>query len=219
MRADAAAGAPPVPICTERPLVLASRSPRRSELLRRAGLPLLVRPVAVAERLLPGEGHREAVQRLAREKAAAAWQPGDWVLAADTLVVVGGQVLGKPVDRAEAARMLRSLSGREHEVVTGYALLDPAGQPAGQGCVSTLVSFGVLADDVVAAYLDSGEPFGKAGGYAIQGIGAALVCGIRGSYTNVVGLPLWEVLGALAAAGALAGSPLAAGTPALEDVP
>ncbi|MBM4321440.1 MAG: Maf-like protein, partial [Deltaproteobacteria bacterium] len=149
----------------------------------------------------------------------AAWRPGEWVLAADTLVVVEEQVLGKPVDREEAGQMLAALAGKEHEVVTGFLLLGPVAGLAREGCVTTRVRFDRLSAEAIAAYLDSGEPFGKAGAYAIQGIGAALVREIRGSYTNVVGLPLCEVLEALRAAGALAGSPLARGVPALEDAP
>jgi septum formation protein len=207
------------PISEQNPLVLASSSPRRRELLRQAGVAIQVVTAPVEELVLSGESSVEAARRLALEKAQACWTPGRWVLAADTIVVVDGEILGKPLDRADGDRMLALLSDREHEVITGFSLLDPTGRPIALVEVTTEVRFVLLTPEDRAAYLDSGEPFGKAGAYAIQGIGAVLVQGIRGSYTNVVGLPLAEVVQALRAAGALTLSTLAAGRAALEDAP
>ena len=205
------------PISAERPLVLASSSARRRELLERVGLPLRVRPPSIEERALAAEPPRAAVQRLAHIKALSARRPGEWVLAADTVVLLDDEVMGKPSDLKEARAMLRRLSGREHEVITGFCLLDARGSEAGGAEVSTRVRFRCLSTAEVTAYVESGEPFGKAGAYAIQGVGAALVRELRGSYTNVVGLPLCEVIEALYQAGALADLPLASGIPVLEE--
>ncbi len=199
------------------PLVLASGSPRRRELLERVGLPLVVRPAQVDERLPPHLPLDQALRALAERKARAPWQPLDWSLGADTVVVVDGRVLGKPKDATEAQAMLSSLQGRGHDVLTGCALIGPAGDLRWAEVVATRVVFRGLSAREVAAYVASGEPFGKAGAYAVQGIGAALVARVEGSYTNVVGLPLPEVLVALSEAGALSGPPYATGGPALED--
>lgn len=204
------------PISGERPLVLASASPRRRELLARAGVPLEVRPGRVDESLVPGEPPDVAVRRLAQGKAAAAGSLRRWVLGADTLVVCDGAPLGKPRDAQDATQMLRSLADREHRVLTGVCLLDPAASPVYLATVATRVRFRALDDDEIRDYVASSEPFGKAGGYAIQGIGAALVLRVSGSYTNVVGLPLAEVIEALRRHGALAAPSLAAGAAALE---
>lgn len=176
-------------------LVLASASPRRAALLREAGFDPVFRPAEIAEDPLQGEAPRQMVVRLAVEKgtAAAATQPpgsGAVVLAADTAVVVGRTALGKPVDADDAARMLRLLSGRGHEVLTGVFVrrLDNGRQETGVD--STLVTFRTYGEDEIRAYVDTGEPLDKAGAYAIQGRGAALVSDVRGSWTNVVGLPM-----------------------------
>jgi len=131
-----------------------------------------------------------------------------WVLGADTIVVIGSRVLGKPRDQAEATEMLRLLSGEAHRVVTGFCVLDPAGRPAHSEAVSTAVRFKRLADKEMASYVSTGEPFGKAGAYAIQGIGAFMVESISGSYTNVVGLPVCAVIKALIRVRALVHFPL-----------
>jgi len=180
-------------------------------------VPFVIRPAQIPELARPGEAWEAAVVRLAREKALAVARGGQWTLGADTVVLIDGRGLGKPVDRQQGAQMLGQLAGRAHRVVTGYALLGPAGLGVEARAVSSEVLFRPFFPGELEAYLDSGEPFGKAGGYAIQGIGAALVREVRGSYTNVVGLPLPEVLEALQQAGALAGPTLAAGRPALED--
>lgn len=174
-------------------LVLASASPRRREMLSRLGLTFRLAPAQIDENLLPGEDAAQAAQRLAEAKAeAVATAPTDTVLAADTLVVLGQEIMGKPKDAAEAARMLQQLSGAQHEVITGYCLLNQAGRKVGLG--RSLVTFRNLSDAEIAAYLATGEPLDKAGAYAVQGLGGALVKEVSGSYTNVVGLPLAAVI-------------------------
>lgn len=170
-------------------LVLASQSPRRSELLRQAGFSFTVRSRPVAELRAPAENHFDYVRRLAREKAEAAWEGGnEIVLGADTIVVAGSRVLEKPADPADARAMLQLLSGRSHEVVTGICLRHPAG--AIVDCESTQVYFAPLTDDEISAYVASGEPMDKAGAYGIQGLASKFVTRIEGCYFNVVGLPL-----------------------------
>lgn len=181
-------------VCQGVEMVLASASPRRQEFLRRLGLVFHGVPAEVDEGLLPGEPAPEAARRLAGQKARAvamAW-PGAAVLAADTLVVLDQHILGKPLDREDARRMLGLLSGAEHQVVTGYCLLWQGREDCGQAV--SRVRFRALSPAEIAAYVASGEPLGKAGAYAVQGLGAALVDQVGGSYTNVVGLPLAEVV-------------------------
>ncbi len=178
-------------------LVLASASPRRQELLRNAGIPFEVRPTQIAEDPLPGEGAKECAERLAREKALAIAQqrPEDFVLAADTVVVVDGQILGKPVDGNDAVRMLRVLSGREHRVITGVCLV-----ASGQWSVAsetTGVTMSEISENEIADYVATGEPMDKAGAYAIQGIASRWIPRIDGDYSNVMGLPValvWRML-------------------------
>ncbi len=171
-------------------LVLASASPRRQELLRNAGITFDVQPAHIAEDPLPGEGARECAERLAREKALAVarQRPQDCVLGADTVVVVDGQLLGKPCDAADAARMLRLLSGREHQVITGVCLV-VSGQPS-MASETTLVTVSEITDKDIADYVASGEPMDKAGAYAVQGIASRWIPRIEGDYSNVVGLPV-----------------------------
>ena len=183
-------------------LVLASASPRRRELLAALGLSFDVRPTDLDERPLPGEEPAAHVRRLAREKAAAAARDGELVLAADTVVAVDGEILGKPRDAGEARRMLERLSGRTHEVHSGVALRLGASAPReAVEVVRTRVRFAPLSAAELDWYLASGEPFDKAGAYAIQGLGALLVEEIEGNYTNVVGLPLPAVRRLFAALG------------------
>mgnify|MGYP000887207779 CR=1 FL=1 len=171
-------------------LVLASRSPRRAELLTRAGYEFVVVPADVDEIARVGESPMNLVKRLARKKVAvvAELRPEAVVLGADTVVVDREVMLGKPIDESDAAAMLRRLSGRTHEVLTGVALA-AAGQ-CWDDAMSTQVMFRELDDDDISWYLASGEMFGKAGGYAIQGLASRFVTRIEGSYTNVVGLPI-----------------------------
>ena len=187
------------------PLLLASASPRRRELLERVGLTIEVHPADIDERPQDGEVPHAYVARIARAKAIAIARRSDlWVLAADTTVTLDGAILGKADTPEEATKMLRWLSGRTHQVLTAFVLI---GERDGRTCVREgLVSSDVEMVDFDAAtladYVASGEWRGKAGAYAIQGIGAALVSAVRGSVTNVVGLPLAEVLAALREVGA-----------------
>ena len=169
--------------------MLASASPRRADLLRAAGYPFVVRPTGVDESILPGETAYAHVCRLADAKAAAAASaPGEVVLGADTVVVVDGLILGKPADDAEAAAMLRRISGRSHVVLTGVTLrLGPRTRSA---VARTVVHFTHLAEEDLAWYVASGEPRDKAGAYGVQGLASRFVERIEGSYANVVGLPV-----------------------------
>ena len=179
-------------------LILASASPRRAELLRAAGYSFDVLPVDVDERVNDGEDPRDYVRRLAREKSARALEeltghylrhdPHVVVIGADTAVVVADEILGKPRDADDAARMLRRLSGRTHQVMTGVSVRSP-GVDIAHVEVSS-VTFAVLTEDQVAWYLASGEGTDKAGGYAIQGLGSRFIPRIDGSYSNIVGLPI-----------------------------
>jgi septum formation protein len=171
-------------------VVLASASPRRQELLTAAGIPFEVLPVDVDETPLDGELPEEHVRRLALAKAEAALarRPEAVVLGADTIVVAGGRILGKPRDAEDAARMLRALAGRAHEVLTGVALSSVRGTMF--ELERTRVWFAPLSDQEIADYVASGEPRDKAGAYAIQGLAARFVVRIDGSYSNVVGLPV-----------------------------
>ena len=188
------------------PIVLASASPRRSELLESAGIGFRVAPADICEDPLPDEDPVDHVLRLAEEKAraAAAVTEGRFFLGADTIVLCDGEIMGKPKDHADATRMLKKLSGVPHEVVTGFAVFDRERKGAVCESVRTRVYFKQLRDEEIAAYIATGCPFDKAGGYAIQGSAAHMVQKIEGSYTNVVGLPLCEVVEALRRMGAIA---------------
>jgi septum formation protein len=175
-------------------LVLASASPRRKELLRNAGFIFEVEPADIPEDALAGETAKACAERLAREKALAVARrhPHDVVLGADTVVVVDGQhdgqLLGKPSDAKDAARMLRLLSGREHQVITGVCLV--AGGKVSVASETTLVTVSEIPDQDITDYVASGEPMDKAGAYAIQGIASRWIPRIEGDYSNVVGLPV-----------------------------
>ena len=176
-------------------LYLASQSPRRRDLLRQLGASFDVLDVDVPEQRLPGEPAEDYVNRVAREKAAAGLLqvvalPGAVVLGADTEVVLDDEVFGKPAGEADAARMLRRLSGRTHRVISVVWAVS-AGREEHAVCVST-VEFAPLADSAIAAYVATGESFGKAGAYAIQGRAAAFVRRLEGSHSGVMGLPLHE---------------------------
>jgi len=181
---------------TNKPVILASASPRRRELLSLTGIAFTILP-SPAEEPAPDMGEVPAAYaaRMARLKAVAvaALHPDAVVLGADSIVAVGEVILGKPQDAAEARRMLTLLSGRTHQVITGCAIFAPAVGPE-VFTVSTDVTMATLSEAAIAAYVATGEPMDKAGAYAIQGKAAAFVTGICGSYTNVVGLPLAEVV-------------------------
>lgn len=171
-------------------LVLASGSPRRRELLARLGVTFSVRTSDVDESALTGESADDHVMRLARSKGVAVARPGELVLAADTVVVVDGDILGKPGNAQTARAMLRRLAGRRHEVLTGVILVaDHSADPIG-GFERSVVAMAPLSEQEIHWYVETGEPLDKAGAYAIQGLGALFVDAVFGNYSNVVGLPL-----------------------------
>jgi septum formation protein len=189
------------------PLILASASPRRRELLARVGIEIEVTPAGADEAIRDGEDAVDHARRLAGEKAdaVAAFHHDRWVLAADTVVEIDGAILGKPADAGEARGMLDRLSGATHRVTTGFALRGPRIRAAfyeSTGHVTSAVTMRVIPPDELDDYLAAGEWRGKAGGYAVQGMAAAFVTEVAGSITNVVGLPLAEVLAELERAGA-----------------
>lgn len=195
-------------------IVLASASPRRQELLRNAGIACRVQPANIDERPLAGEEPQQCAERLAREKALAVHKdhPADFILGADTIVVIDGGILGKPRDPQDATGMLRLLSGRQHAVITGVCLISPienqrspaekVEKPAERSTdlhasssvrvvsEKTLVTMLKISDDEIRDYIATGEPMDKAGAYGIQGIASRWIPRIEGDYSNVVGLPL-----------------------------
>ncbi|MGH9748447.1 MAG: Maf family protein [Candidatus Polarisedimenticolia bacterium] len=180
---------------TERLLILASASPRRADLLRTAGLSFVVRPLDIDESPRPGERPRELAERLAPAKAAALTAPQQpaLILAADTVVAVGEDALGKPRDDAEARLMLRRLAGRAHDVITAVAARTVPEERLETVTAVSRVVFAPLSEEEIAWYAATGEGSDKAGAYALQGRGSLLVTRIEGSYTNVIGLPLETV--------------------------
>lgn len=176
-------------------LILASGSPRRRQLLAALGLPFTTVTSGVPEDVAPGIDPVEAALQLAQRKAEAVAATLDrgLVIGSDTDVVLDEQILGKPADAADAARMLRLLRGRTHRVISGVAVIDAASGQLALGAVTTFVTMIDASDAQITAYAASGEPLDKAGAYAIQGLGGALVAGIEGCYNNVVGFPLCEV--------------------------
>jgi len=178
-------------------LVLASASPRRRELLQQIGLKFQVIPSKAEEQILPGETPEEHVVRLSLDKATEVANrdniSGRWFIGSDTIVLCDTQILGKPEDELHAATMLKQLSGREHRVLSGYAVIDRQTGKQLTEAVSTKVWFRQLTDVEITSYIATGEPTDKAGAYAIQGLGVCFVSRIEGSYTNVVGLPLCKL--------------------------
>lgn len=200
----------PFPIISnQHPLILASASPRRKKLLMQMGLPFHVEPSDLDEKEM-GDEPLQISRVLAEKKAVRVYSlaGSSWILGADTMVVIKNRILGKPQDNAEAREMLRLLSGVEHAVVTGFCILNPLGEITHSEAISTAVRFKGLKKEEIEAYISTGEPFGKAGGYAIQGVGSFMVESISGSYTNVVGLPICAVIKALISTGALKTFPL-----------
>jgi septum formation protein len=199
------------------PLILGSRSPRRLELLRAVGIPVEVAEAEIDEVLQPGERPDAMATRLARQKGAAVLYAlgragrgveGRWMLCADTIVHIGGELLGKPRDLDDARRILRLLSGRTHHVTTGFVLHGEDAFDAPAYAETTAVTFRALSEDEVRRYVATGEGVDKAGGYAIQGLAGAFVERIEGSYANVVGLPVHRVVEALLRLDALEAYPL-----------
>lgn len=187
-------------------IVLASASPRRRELLASVGLQFQVIPSQVDEQHRSGESPEQFVTRLSREKAAEvaarAEVVGRWFIGSDTIVLCDQQILGKPIDHADSAAMLRMLSGRSHQVLSGYAIIDRHSDQVTERCITTEVTFRTLTEREIEGYIASGEPGDKAGSYAIQGIGAFMVSAINGSYSSVVGLPLSQIVDDLQQLGA-----------------
>jgi len=197
------------------PIILASASPRRQELLRHAGIPFTVQPANIDETPFAGESPRACTERLAREKALAVFKsrPQEFVVGADTIVVVDDMILGKPRDAQDASRMLSLLSGRTHTVITGVCVVEPVASKAtsttGEQQLgiavseTTLVSMCDIFDDEIRDYIATGEPMDKAGAYAIQGIASRWITRIEGDYSNVVGLPVALVYAMLRKCGAM----------------
>jgi septum formation protein len=186
-------------------LVLASESPRRSELLGKVGLEFDIIPSRIEEDFIEGEPPEKHVIRLAEAKALNVGNqyPDRWVVAADTIVYIDHTILGKPKDRGEAMEMLRRLNGREHCVLTGFSVCRLEKGIGDHEAVQTTVKVKSLTPSEMEWYINTGEPFDKAGGYAVQGIGSFMIEWIRGSYTNVVGLPLYELMEMLKRLGAI----------------
>lgn len=186
-------------------LILASKSPRRRYLLSQAGLDFDVLPSSIDESKVPFENPADYVCALSQAKAMdiAAKHPRSWIIGADTIVMIDGTVLGKPCDQRTARSMLMRLSGQTHQVYTGYTICCRASAVTMTDVVRTDVSFKQLSDDEIEWYINTDEPFDKAGAYAIQGLGTFLVKRINGSYTNVVGLPVCEVIQYLIQQGAV----------------
>ena len=199
---------------TDHKIYLASKSPRRRELLRQIGVEfelLLLRDQTprgpeVSEIVMPDEPADVYVERVTREKAECAWQTMFWrrlpvrtVLAADTTVVLDGRILGKPTDVAEAVAMIKSLSGKTHQVLTSVAVKTDDNLWQASQCSE--VSFATMSDDMIRAYCATSEPYDKAGGYAVQGMAAVFIERIAGSYSGIMGLPLFETTQLLRQAG------------------
>lgn len=178
------------------PFILASASPRRQELLRSVGLKFKTIPAHINEIYLDGESPQQHVKRLASDKAMviAKKYPKAMVLGADTIVVIDGLILGKPKNKTQARKMLQKLSGREHKVFTGFTIAHVDANIHRTKIIQSAVQFKKISPKEMDWYVACDEPYDKAGGYAVQGKGAYFIQSIRGSYTNVIGLPLCEVL-------------------------
>jgi septum formation protein len=192
------------------PLVLASISPRRKAILNQLGIPFEAVGSKVVEALSGMMPTDDMACQMAMRKAESVHHlyHNRWILGADTIVVMREKVFGKPRDAHECREMLQYLSGKNHRVITGFCIIDPNGTSLHREAVNTEVKVKTLAEREIEYYIKTGEPFGKAGGYAIQGIGSFMIEYIRGSYTNVVGLPVYEVVSSLVKCGALARFPL-----------
>ncbi|MDM8539686.1 Maf family protein [Desulfococcaceae bacterium HSG9] len=185
------------------PLILASQSPRRKYLLEQAGLAFKVVPSQIDENAFSYRQPATHVKKLALAKAedVAMKNPGKWIIGADTIVFINASILEKPTSKDNARAMLQQLSGKIHQVFTGFAICNPQQKHVHVNYLKTDVNFKILSDAEIEWYLKTEEPYDKAGGYAIQGLGASLIKQINGSYTNVVGLPICEVIEHLISAG------------------
>ena len=196
-------------ISSQNPLILASASPRRKRLLTQVGIHFRSMTSKANEEGVSGDPAQ--ISRVLAEKKAfhVCSETGhSWILGADTIVTIDNRILGKPEDSEKAREMLLLLRGKEHRVITGFCILDPSAKVAHSEAVTTLVRFKPLSVKEIEGYIRIGEPFGKAGSYAIQGVGSFMVEAINGSYTNVVGLPLCAVIKALVSVGGLECFPL-----------
>jgi len=193
-------------LITQHPIILASQSPRRRYLLKQAGLNFVVMPSAFDESTAPVLPPRETVMLLAREKSmeVARLNPDSWVIGADTIVVIDDQILGKPDSQSTSRDMLKRLSGRTHQVLTAFSIDRVSENRHVIEAVSTDVLFKPLSNSEIDWYIRTDEPFDKAGAYALQGIGAFMVQAVYGSYTNVIGLPVCELMTALFREGIIA---------------
>ena len=192
-------------LITSAPFILASASPRRVALLKDLGLTFAVMPSGADETYRPDETPAGHVRRISRAKATAvaADHPDAWVLGADTIVVIDGEILGKPKDREDARRMLHRLSGREHHVFTGFTIVRKSISVLRRGIVRSTVVFRPIEEEELQWYVNTNEPYDKAGGYAVQEKGGLFARRIRGSYSNVIGLPVSEVFEVLRKIGAV----------------
>jgi len=192
------------------PLILASASPRRRELFSLISIPFEVIPPKISEELLPGESPWDHAVRLAKAKTKDVSRlfPHRWVIGADTIVFLDKKILGKPVEKEDAKKMLQFISGRVHKVVTGYVIINEELRKEISSWVESEVKIKNLSKKEIENYVATGEPMDKAGSYGIQGIGAFMVKEIKGSYTNVVGLPLCEVIDSLKDIGAITEFPI-----------
>jgi len=186
-------------------IVLASESTRRVDILRSLGISFSIIPPDIDETKHKDETYREFVERISFEKASKVGNhfPDKWVIAADTIVVLKGKVLGKPQNERDAFNMLKTLRGKWHKVITGYCVLNVLQNITYRDMVETKVFLRHMTDDEIIRYIKTSEPMGKAGSYAVQGKGGYMVKEIKGSYTNVVGLPICEIAEALLSLGVL----------------
>jgi septum formation protein len=200
-----------LPISKDNPLILASSSARRKELLSQVGIPFKSIESGIEETVSARLSPETIACQVAMQKAESIHDRylRRWILGADTIVVLGKRVFGKPRDTLECREMLSSLSGKNHRVITAFCLIDPLGTTLHVEAVATKVKVKEMSEEEIEAYIKTGEPFGKAGGYAIQAIGSFMIERINGSYSNVVGLPLYEVISSMVICGALRSFPLA----------
>jgi len=198
------------PINKNNPLVLASISPRRRAILQQIGIPFESAGSMIEETLYEGMQPADIACQMAVQKVESVQNiyNNRWILGADTIVVINKKIFGKPKDSIECQEILHSLKGKTHKVITGFCIHDPGRNTVHIEAVMTKVKIKELSEIEIEAYIKTGEPFGKAGAYAIQGIGSFMIEQINGSYTNVVGLPVCEVVSALIKCGALKSFPL-----------
>jgi len=198
------------PIDKNNPLVLASISPRRKAILKQIGIPFESAGSRIEETLYKETQPADIACHLATRKVESIEHTyrNRWILGADTIVVINKTIFGKPKNPEDCQGMLLSLKGKTHEVITGFCIHDPEKKLVHREAVITKVKIKELSTNEIAAYINTGEPFGKAGAYAIQGIGSFMIEEINGSYTNVVGLPVFEIVNALVTCGGLKGFPL-----------